>query len=96
MPQTMEIVRARIKPGHEDAMLAERPAFVAAVRSRFPGLVDASLVKLDEDVWLDVVRWSSREQAEAAAAQFAEIPECARMQEHIAEVLAFEHGTIAA
>ena len=36
-----------------------------------------------------------REQADAAAAQFAEIPECRAMSEHIAEILSFEHGLAA-
>ncbi len=56
-------------------MLRLRPPIIAAVRKRFPELIDARLIKLDDGSWLDLARWQSREAAERAAGALAEIPE---------------------
>ena len=95
MSEIYEVVRSRVEPANEAAMLELRPAMVAAVRRRFPALLDARLVRMDDGTWLDVVRWSSREAADAAATQFAEIPEAREMSALVAEVLSFEHGVLA-
>ncbi len=84
--------RQASRPGGEDDMLRLRPPMIAAVRRRFPDLIDARLIKLDDGTWLDIVRWRSRESAEGAAAAFGEIPEARAMGELIEEVLSFEHG----
>ena len=89
---TYEIVRSRLRPGAEEEMLRLRPRMIAAVRGRFPELIDARLVKLDDGTWLDMVRWRSREAAERAATAFGEIPEARAMGDLIEEVLSFEHG----
>jgi hypothetical protein len=95
MNEIYEVVRSRVEPANEAAMLELRPAMVAAVRRRFPALLDARLVRMDDGTWLDVVRWSSREAADEAAAEFAEIPEAREMSALVAEVLSFEHGVLA-
>ena len=87
-----EIVRSRVRPGTEEEMLRLRPRMIAAVRRRFPELIDASLVRLDDGTWLDIVRWRSREAAERAATAFGEIPEARAMGDLIQEVVSFEHG----
>jgi hypothetical protein len=87
-----EVVRSRLRAGAEDEMLELRPRMIAAVRERFPELIEARLVQLDDGTWLDLVRWSSREAAEQAAASMAEIPEAAAMAELIEEIVSFEHG----
>ncbi len=92
MRPVYEIARSRLRPGAEGRMLELRPAMIEAVRARFPELIDARLVRLDDGTWLDVVRWRSREAADAAAAAFGEIPEAREMGELIEEVVAFEHG----
>jgi hypothetical protein len=73
-------------------MLQLRPRMIAAVRERFPELVDARLIQMDDGSWMDVVQWSSRESAERAAASIGEIPEAAEMMSLLEEVLSFEHG----
>ena len=90
--ETLEVVRVRIKEGRETDMLAARPAMIEAGRSRFPGLIDATLARLPDGLWLDVVRWQSQDQAHAAAEAFPTIPECVRMNDVIEEIVAFEHG----
>jgi hypothetical protein len=87
-----EVVRSRIRAGREDEMLRLRGPMIEAVRSRFPDLIDARLVRLDDGTWLDIVRWRSREAAERAAAAFGEIAEARAMGELVEEVLSFEHG----
>ena len=93
MPRIVyEIVRSRVPTDREEEMLRLRPVMIAAVRRRFPELIDARLVKLDDGSWLDIARWESREAAERAAQAFPEIPEAAAMGELIEEVVALEHG----
>ena len=87
-----EVVRSRIRPGAEEDMLRLRPRMITAVRQRFPELLDARLVQLDDGSWLDLVRWSSREAAERAAASMSEIPEAAAMGELLEDIVSFEHG----
>ncbi len=95
MAEVYEVVRSRVRAGREEEMLALRPAMIAAVRSRFPDLLDARLVRMDDGTWLDVVRWRSREAAEQAAAAFAEVPEARQMSELVEEIVSFEHGVLA-
>ena len=92
MSVVYEVVRGRVRPGAEQDMLRLRPRMIAAVRQRFPELLDARLVQLDDGSWLDLVQWSSREAAERAAAAMPEIPEAAAMMELIDEIVSFEHG----
>ncbi len=92
MAAVYELVRSRIRTGAEDEMLRLRPRMIAAVRERFPELIDARLIRLDDGSWLDLVEWSSREAAERAAASMSEIPEAAAMADLIDEIVSFEHG----
>jgi hypothetical protein len=87
-----EVVRSRVRPELEDEMLELRPRMIAALRERFPDLIDARLILMDDGSWMDVVLWRSREAAEQAAASIAEIPEAAAMMSLVEEVLSFEHG----
>ena len=87
-----EVVHSRLQAGAEDAMLALRPAFVAAMRSAAPGLLAAQLVRLDDGTWLDIVEWESREAAEAGIAAHHSVPEAAEMGRHVSEILAMHQG----
>lgn len=68
VPQAVELVMFTVRPGEEEEFVAERPAMLAAMRSRFTGLEHAYLARRDDGSWLDIVIWTSREEAEAAAA----------------------------
>ena len=87
-----EVVHSRIRDGAEADMLALRPAMIKAVRDRCPGMLDAQLVHLDDDTWLDIVTWDSREAAERASAQFPAIPEAGAMASLLEEIMSFWHG----
>ena len=92
MPDVYEIVRSRVPEDREAEMLALRPRMIAAMRRRFPELIDARLLKLDDGTWMDVVRWRSRGAAEQAAREFGEVPEARAMTALVEEVLSFEHA----
>jgi hypothetical protein len=51
--------RFHVEPTAADEMIDKRAALIAAIRQRFPGLVDARLGRLDERTWIDVWRWES-------------------------------------
>ena len=91
-----ELARYRVEKGSEDELLARWPAAVEAIRSRFPGLVQARLGSLGEGVWVDVWEWESVEAARRAAEGAPSVPEAAAMFEVIAEPLAMEHADIVA
>jgi Antibiotic biosynthesis monooxygenase len=82
---TIELAQFKINEGAEVPLLAERPAMVEALRSRFPGCLAAYLTKEDDGSWLDVVLWRSRADAEEAARAVTSVPECAAWFRHIAE-----------
>lgn len=94
MTPTIEIARFRVHEGAEERMLAERPAMLAAARRHFPAHRDAYLTKLDDGTWMDVVLWSDREQAEAAAKGFYDHPDIAAWFRHTAEELGFEYAEV--
>lgn len=91
----MELVRFTVDPAEAEAMLAARPAMLAALGQQFTGFVSLRLVRLDESTWLDVVEWRSRAEADEAAKLVGEIPECAAAFAAIKDVVSMEHGEIA-
>lgn len=80
-----------VRDGHEQALLDERPAMIAALRRACPGLVSSWLTRRDDGTWLDVILWRSREDAERSAKHIAEVPEAAAWFGHIAESRGIEH-----
>jgi heme-degrading monooxygenase HmoA len=75
MPEFYDVVHAKVRDGAEEEMLRRRPALEAGVREKLPGLLDIRLIRLDDGTYLDLLRWESREAADAAIERFAEIPE---------------------
>jgi hypothetical protein len=95
MPEFYEVVHARAREGAEQEMLSRRPALEAAVREQLPGLLDIRLVRLDDGTYLDVLRWESREAADAAIEKFAEVPEAGEIHGFLSEDLAHHRGEVA-
>lgn len=89
-----ELARYRVDPTDREELLSRWPAAVAAIRSRFPGLLDAQLARLDERTWVDVWRWESAESARAAAEGAPDVPEAAALFSLIAEPVSMEHAEI--
>jgi heme-degrading monooxygenase HmoA len=51
--------RFHVEPTDADEMITRRAALVAAIRQRFPGLIETRLGRLDERTWIDVWHWES-------------------------------------
>ena len=84
MALTFELAHFVVREGHEDALLAERPAMVRALQEAFPDALAAWLTRQDYGSWLDVVLWQSREAAEEAARRIHEVAEARSWFRHIA------------
>jgi heme-degrading monooxygenase HmoA len=91
---TMELARYRIDPATVAEMQDRWHAAVQAIRARFPGLITAQLTQLDDDTFVDVWQWETREAALAAADGAPQIPEAAALFALIVEPPTMEHGEI--
>ena len=91
--QALELTRFTLDPAREQEFLASRPQVLAGLR-KLPGFVDATLARVDERTWVDVLVWESRAHAEAALEQAPSIPELAPVFELPEELLACEHADL--
>ena len=91
MTLTFELAQFRVREGEEDALVAERPTMVRALREAFPAALAAWLTKQDDGSWLDVILWRSREAAEDAARRVDELPEARSWFRHVAESRGLRH-----
>jgi hypothetical protein len=82
---TFELAQFVVRHGEEEALLAERPAMVRALREAFPAALAAWLTRQDDGSWLDVILWQSREDAEEAARRIDEVAEARSWFRHIAQ-----------
>lgn len=57
-------------------------------------MIDIRLVRLDDGTYLDVLRWESREAADASIEKFAEVPEAGEIHCFVAEDLAHHRGEV--
>jgi hypothetical protein len=73
----IRLVRFDVEPEQADDMIARRAALVSATRSKYAGLDETRLSRIDERTWVDVWRWESLAHAEAAIRGVPEIPEAA-------------------
>jgi hypothetical protein len=91
MPQVLEFAAFTVREGHDQAMLDERPAMIAALSRALPGVVSSWLTQREDGSWLDVILWANREEAEYAAKHAAEVPEAVAWFAHIDESRGIEH-----
>lgn len=95
MTLTFELAHFVALEGEEEALLAERPGMVRALREAFPDALAGWLTRQDDGSWLDVVLWRSREAAEEAARQIDQVPEAKQWFRHIAESKGLRHVEVA-
>jgi heme-degrading monooxygenase HmoA len=96
MPEFYEVVHAKVRDGAEEEMLSRRPALEAGVRKQLPGLLDIRLIRLEDGTYIDLLRWESREAADAAVEKFAEIPEAGEIHSFLGGgPLAHHRGEVA-
>jgi hypothetical protein len=94
MNEHLEVVHFTVKPGEREAFLARRGPAIAALRRRFDGLLESRLAEFDDGTWVDVVRWTSLEQAREAAECVADVEEARAWMAHIDEVRDFRHAAL--
>jgi heme-degrading monooxygenase HmoA len=92
--RVLELARFKVDRDAEADFLATRPAMVKAVRERLPGLTEISLVRLDDDTWVDVVSWASRADAERGPQLAAALPEVQEWMRHISADVSMDVGEI--
>jgi hypothetical protein len=90
----IEIYRARIDPANVERLLEIRSAAVAEFQKQVPELLQADLVRLDEDVWLDILVWSEPVDPERIETAAACTPTSAEMHALIAEELGHDRGEL--
>jgi quinol monooxygenase YgiN len=95
MTTFVELTRFKVAPGQVEALLAARPAMVADFRTDREGFLDARLVRLPDEEWLDIVEWRSREDFEASRTKGTNLAGIAAFFAAIAEVVGDEQGTLA-
>jgi hypothetical protein len=89
----IEIYRAKIAPAQVDRLLEIRADAVAEFREHVPELLQADLVRLDDDVWLDVIVWSEPVDEERIAGA-ACAGTAAEMHALITDVIGHDRGEI--
>jgi hypothetical protein len=90
---TIELTRFRVEPQRVAELLSARPAMLADFRADRAGFVDAHLVQLPDDQWLDIVTWRGPEDFAASRAKGANRPGIAAFFATIAELVDAEEGT---
>ncbi len=90
----IEIYRAKIDPANVDRLLEIRADAVAQFQEQVPELLQADLVRLDDDVWLDVLTWSAPVDDERIAQAAAAAPKSAEMHALITDVVGHDRGEI--
>jgi hypothetical protein len=90
---TIEIYRVRVDPANVDRLLEIHDAAVAEYQERVPELLGIDLVRLEDDVWLDIIRWSEPVDAERLAAAACG-PAAAEVHALLADELGHDRGEI--
>jgi quinol monooxygenase YgiN len=92
---TIELTRFRVKPDQVATLLATRSQMLADFRADRTGFLDAQLVRLPDDEWLDVVRWRSPEDFAASREKGANRPGIKAFFAAIDELVSMEEGELA-
>ena len=90
---TIELTRFRVEPHKVADLLRARPAMLADFRVDRAGFVDAHLVQLPEDQWLDIVTWRTPADFASSRAKGANRPGISAFFGAIAELISAEEGT---
>jgi hypothetical protein len=90
----IEIYRAWIDPANVDRLMEIRAAAVAEFQEQVPELLQAALVRLEDDVWLDVLVWSAPVDEHRISQAAAAAPKSVEMHGLISDVLGHDRGDI--
>ena len=90
----IEIYRAKIDPADVERLMEIRADAVAEFRRQVPELLQADLVRLEGDVWLDVLTWSEPVDEQRISEAASAAPKSAEMHSLITEVLGHDRGEL--
>jgi hypothetical protein len=90
----LEIYRVRVDPANVDRLLEIHDAAVAEYQEQVPELLGIDLVRLDDDVWLDIIRWSEPVDEERLAAASACTPTAAELHALMGDELGHDRGEL--
>jgi heme-degrading monooxygenase HmoA len=76
-----DVAHAKVREGAEEELVRRLPALHAGVREKLPGLLEIALLRIDDGSYIHVLRWESREAADAAIPKFEEVPEAVEIHE---------------
>jgi heme-degrading monooxygenase HmoA len=92
---TVELTRFSVRPDQEEALLAARPGMLEDFRADRAGFIDAMLVRLAGNEWLDIVSWRSPEDFAASREKGANLPGIAAFFGAISQLVSSEEGSLA-
>jgi hypothetical protein len=79
VPEYVQVWQAKVTDDNVAELLRVRNAAIAEAQALCPELIGAELVRADEGVWLDVLRWSVPDGEERLMRHAAEFDAVARM-----------------
>ena len=91
---TIEVYRVRIDPANVARLMEIRGAAVAEFQEQVPELLRAELVRLEDDVWLDILHWSEPVDDDRISAAAQCTPSSAEMHGLIADELGHDRGEL--
>jgi quinol monooxygenase YgiN len=91
---TVELTRFRVDPAREQELLRTRPEMLADFRADRTGFVEARLVRLPGNEWLDIVVWETPEDYAASREKGPNLPGIAAFFASIGELISSEEGTL--
>lgn len=90
---TVELTRFKVPSARADELLQSRPAMLAEFRADREGFLDAQLIRVDAETWLDVVWWRSSDDFAASREKGANLPGIKAFFAPISELVSAEEGT---
>ncbi|MEI8408152.1 MULTISPECIES: antibiotic biosynthesis monooxygenase [unclassified Kribbella] len=92
---TVELVRFKVRPEQVEELLAARTDMLQDFAADRAGFLNARLVRLPNDEWLDIVEWSTPEDYAASREKGPNLPGIARFFAAIDSVVTAEEGALA-
>ncbi|MEU4193204.1 hypothetical protein AB0E69_15005 [Kribbella sp. NPDC026611] len=92
---TVELTRFRVLPENTEELLAARADMLLDFEADRAGFLNARLVRLPDDEWLDIVEWETPEDREASRTKGANLPGITRFFAAINTLVSAEDGTLA-
>jgi len=93
---TLELARFKVPPENVDAMLADRPGAMEHISTSYPAYINSRLVQFGPDEFMDIVEWTSLEEANKAGEDLPGHPECQLYFRHMSELVSMDHATVIA